>query len=137
MAPSATPFSSISSNGAPTAKSFTPSPSRSPIFAMEVPSLSLFDSVGPFVVNSLISTVESTEPSVFINMMCTAPRFLPSSSSWAAPTAKSFTPSPSKSPMFAIEAPNLSLADSVGPFSVESLITTVDFTEPSVSINMM
>ena len=101
-----------SSPYAPTAKSFTPSPSKSPMFATEYPKPSLFASVGPFVVEELISTVESTEPSVFMNMMCTAPRLEPSlappSSSYHAPTAKSFTPSPSKSPMFATDMPKLS-----------------------------
>ena len=75
------------------------------MFATEPPKKSLLDNVGPFVVDELISTVESTEPSVFIYIMCTAPRFAPPLSSLAAPTAKSFTPSPSKSPMFAIVLP--------------------------------
>ena len=68
-----------------------------------------------------------------MNMMCTAPRALPPSSSPLAPTAKSFTPSPSKSPMFATEYPNLSPLVSSGPFVVESLISTVDFTSPSAA----
>ena len=63
-----------------------------------------------------------------MNMMCTAPRLSPTSSS-LTPTAKSLTPSPSKSPMFAT-VPNKSESDNVGPFAVESLISTVDFTSP-------
>ena len=43
----------------------------------------------------------------------------------------SVTPSPSKSPIFATDQPNRSLLAKSGPFVVESLITTVDFTEPS------
>ena len=76
------------------------------MFAIDLPNRSSSASVGPFAVESLISTVESTEPSVFIKKMCTAPRLAPPSSSPLAPTAKSFTPSPSKSPMFATDMPN-------------------------------
>ena len=77
------------------------------MFAMEVPKLSLAANDGPFVVELLISTIEATEPSVFMNMMCTAPRLVPvPSSSLIAPTAKSFTPSPSRSPKFSTEYPN-------------------------------
>ena len=45
----------------------------------------------------------------FMNMMCTAPRLPPPSpatESFIAPTTKSSTPSPSRSPMFAIEEPS-------------------------------
>ena len=42
----------------------------------------------------------------------------------------SLTPSPSKSPIFATDQPNRSLLSKTGPFSVESLITAIDFTEP-------
>ena len=106
------------------------------MFAMELPNSSPADSVGPFSVESLISTVESTEPSVFINMICTAPRLLPvPSSSCIAPTAKSLTPSPSRSPIFSAEYPNRSSFVNVGPFVVSELISTVDFTEPSLSMN--
>ena len=35
--------------------------------------------------------------------------------------------------MFATDMPNLSLSDNVGPFAVESLISTVDFTSPSAA----
>ena len=122
-APRAPPPSS--SPYAPTAKSFTPSLFKSPMFAIDLPKKSELDSVGPFVVEELISTVESTEPSVFINIMCTAPRALPPSSSLPAPTAKSFTPSPSKSPMSTIDDPKLSPPVSVGPFVVAGLISTV------------
>ena len=71
----------LSSPYAPTAKSFTPSLFKSPMFSTANPNQSELVSVGPFAVESLISTVESTEPSVFINIMCTAPRSVPSSSS--------------------------------------------------------
>ena len=74
-------------------------------------------------VEELISTVESTEPSVFMNMMCIVlPR--------CAPTAKSLTPSPSKSPMFATAVPKLSPLNSPR-LAVSSLISTVESTEPS------
>ena len=107
------------------------------MFAIEYPNQSALVSSGPFVVESLISTVSSTVPSVFINIMCTAPRAPPESSSPYAPTAKSFTPSLFKSPMFAIDLPKKSELDSVGPFVVEELISTVESTEPSVFINIM
>ena len=66
-----------------------------------------------------------------MNMICTAPRWLPPSpSSYAAPTAKSPFPSPSRSPMFAMEYPKRSPLFNVGPFAVKSLISTVESTEP-------
>ena len=132
-----------SSPFAPTAMSFTPSPSRSPMFSTDIPKESPLSSTGPFVVLSLISTVESTEPSVFINIMCMAPlsqqllSLFAHLSSPAAPTTMSFTPSLFKSPMFAIDLPQKSLFPSTGPFVVESLIFTVESTEPSVFINIM
>ena len=102
------------------------------MFATDLPKASSFSNSGPFVVESLISTVESTEPSVFINIMCTAPRSVPPSespfssiSSLPAPTAKSFTPSLFKSPMSTIDVPKLSPPVSVGPFVVAGLISTV------------
>ena len=82
------------------------------MFATDIPKPSTSASSGPFVVEALISTVLSTEPSVFINIMCTAPRALPplalpfsSISSPCVPTAMSLTPSPFKSPMFATDIP--------------------------------
>ena len=129
-----------SSPFAPTTMSFTPSPSRSPMFSTDIPKESPLSSTGPFVVLSLISTVESTEPSVFINIMYAEPLLFPvhdTQSDSSAPTAISFTPSPFKSPMSATDPPNLSWLDSVGPFVVESLIFTVESTEPSVFINIM
>ena len=69
-----------------------------------------------------------------MNMMCTAPRLVPPSpSSYAAPTAKSPTPSPSRSPIFAMEYPKRSPLFNVGPFVVKSLISTVESTEPEPS----
>ena len=58
-----------------------PSPSRSPIPAMDAPNWSRFDSAGPFVVVSFISAVSLTVPSAFMNIICTAPRFDPPASS--------------------------------------------------------
>ena len=49
-----------------------------------------------------------TIPSVFINSTQTAPLLLPPSSSNNAPTARSLTPSPSRSPIFATVTPNWS-----------------------------
>ena len=66
-----------------------------------------------------------------MNMMCNTPWFDPRLSSRGAPTAKSSTPSPSRSPMFAMDSPKRSWSINTGPFTVESLIATVDFTEPS------
>ena len=71
-----------------------------------------------------------------MNKMCTVPRLSPPSSSKCAPTTKSIIPFPSKSPMLSTPIPNLSPSSSVGPFVVESLISTVDFTEPFVFMNI-
>ena len=57
----------------------------------------------------------------------TVPRLL---SSPGEPTAKSFTSSPFISPMFVIDDPYLLSKFKTGPFGVEELISTVDFTEP-------
>ena len=76
------------------------------MFSTDTPKRSLSDNTGPFVVSSSISTVDFTEPSVFMNRMFTAPLLVPASESRLAPTAKSFTPSPSKSPMFSTDLPN-------------------------------
>ena len=67
---------------------------------------------------------------MFMNMMCTVPLFKPPASSLYAPTAKSLTPSPSKSPMFATAVPKLSPLNSPR-LAVEELISTVESTEPS------
>ena len=66
---------------APTTKSLTPSPFRSPMCARPVPKASPADNVGPLSVELLISIVSSTEPSEFINKICTAPLVEPPSSS--------------------------------------------------------
>ena len=105
------------------------------MFTSDAPNRSSFDSTGPFTVSSLISTVDFTEPFVFKNEICTAPFLFPSSESRVAPTAKSFTPSPSKSPMFSTDQPYQYPFPKVGPFVVESLISTADFTAPSSSMN--
>ena len=70
------------------------------------------------------------EPSAFMNMMCTAPRLFPPASSKLAPAAMSDIPSLSRSPMFATDAPKLSLFDSAGPFDVLSFTSTVPSTAP-------
>ena len=73
-----------------------------------------------------------------MNMMCTVP-LLPAPSQYA-PTAKSSTPSELRSPIFAIDRPKRSSLANSGPFVVESLISTVDFTAPSevvTSVNLM
>ena len=56
--------------------------------------------------------------------MYTAPRSVPPVSSEYAPTAISDMPSPLRSPMFAIEVPNVSLFASVGPPFVPDAIFT-------------
>ena len=75
------------------------------------------------MVVSLISLIDFTVPSVFMNMMCIV-------LSPYAPTTKSLTPSPSKSPMFATAVPKLSPLNSPR-LAVSSLISTVESTEPS------
>ena len=101
-----------------------------------------------------ISTVSFTVPFVFINMMCTAPSsnlyspvheapsgIYPQSKSLVsspyAPTARSVTPSPSRSPMAATEWPKRSYADRSGPWGVLAFISLVSLTVPSAYINMM
>ena len=133
------PTSSLSplSLSAPTTKSLTPLPFRSPMCARPVAKESPADNVGPLSVELLISIVESTEPPSFRNKMCTAPVY---DSSPRAPTAKSLTPLPSMSPIFATEAPKRSSSDNVGPFVVVPSITTVAFARPfpgSSSMNKM
>ena len=56
----------------------------------------------------LISTVLFTVPSEFRNRRWTAPRSAPPASSPAAPTARSGTPSPSRSPTEAADFPKWS-----------------------------
>ena len=75
------------------------------MLVMDIPNQSEVSNSGPFVVEELISTVESTEPSVFINMMCIAPLPLPPWSPPFAPTAMSLTPSAFKSPMLVTDSP--------------------------------
>ena len=109
---------------APTARSRTPLPSRSPRGATDIPKLSLPSSRGPFFVLLLITAVCFTVPSAFISMICTEPP--PGPLSPMAPAARSGTPSPSRSPRGATDIPKLSLPCSRGPFSVLSLISTVE-----------
>ena len=71
---------------------------------MLVPNISPLVKSGPFVVESLISIVDFTEPFASMNMMCIEPLVV-LSTGFPAPTAKSLTPSPSRSPMFSIERP--------------------------------
>ena len=72
MAPRSSP--PPSSPLAPATMSGISSPSRSPIPATDTPKKSSFDSEGPFVVVSFISTVFFTVPFAFMNITCTAPR---------------------------------------------------------------
>ena len=53
----------------------------------------------------MISEVLFTVPSAFISMMCTVPLRSPPASSFLAPTAKSGTPSPSRSPKSVTDDP--------------------------------
>ena len=124
-----------SSPGAPAARSGTPSPSRSPTAASDEPNASSFASEGPFGVDELISAALFTVPSRFISSRWTAPRPLPPASSPGAPAAMSGTPSPSRSPMPAAEAPNRSPITSDGPLA-DSSISTACFTVPSRLRNM-
>ena len=127
----------VSSPVAPTAKSSTPLLSKSPMFATEIPKRSPSLKTGPLVVLELISSVDLTEPSVFMYKMCTAPLPLPPSSSACAPTTRSVTPSRLISPMLVIDEPNVSPFNNDGPFVVLSLILTVESIEPSVFMYMM
>ena len=124
-------FPPASSPTAPAATSGTPSPSRSPAAATEYPKKSPFESEGPFAVVELISAVLFTVPSGFMYRTWTAPLWLPPASSPHAPAAMSGTPSPSRSPRPAAEAPKLSLSASEGPFAVVEFISAVLFTVPS------
>ena len=125
------------SKEAPAATSGTPSLSRSPMLATDMPNRSMSDSAGPFAVSSFISMVPFTEPSEFMNMMCTAPRSVPPASSPQAPAAMSGTPSPSRSPIPATDMPKRSSFDRVGPFAVSSFIAMASFTEPSAFMNII
>ena len=81
----------------------------SPIFATALPKRSSSDNVGPFVVVSSITTVAFVRPfpgSSSMNKMYNAPLSSVPPQQRFAPTAKSSTPLPSKSPMFATEPPN-------------------------------
>ena len=61
-----------------------------------------------FPLVSLIFVLEITLSLISKNKIQTAPLLNPPSSSENAPTAKSFTPLPSKSPISSIETPKLS-----------------------------
>ena len=91
---------------APTAMSGIPSPSASPMPATPEPNLSPSTSVGPPPVPLAIFAISSMLPSGSIISTYTAPRSPPPVSSYLAPTAMSGTPSPSISPMAAVEYPN-------------------------------
>ena len=98
-----------SSPGAPAARSGTPSPSRSPTNATDRPKESRADRSGPFRVELPISAVLLITPSRFISITCTAPALEPPApSSPVAPTARSYAPSPSRSPRSATDTPKLS-----------------------------
>ena len=106
------------------------------MFATAFPNWSPSDSVGPFVVLSLILTKDFTAPLVFMYKTYAAPlSFAPSP---GAPTTRSVIPSPLRSPMLVIDEPNASPFANVGEFSTLSFISTVDFTDPTVLLrNMM
>ena len=72
---------------------------------------------------SLISEVLFTVPSAFISMTYTALLPSPLALSPIVPTARSGTPSPSRSPMDATDMPKKSLSAKTGPFGVWSLIS--------------
>ena len=77
---------------------------------------------GPFGVRSLIFEVLFTVPLEFISMTYTT--FLPSPFALSrAPTARSGTPSPSRSPMDATDVPKKSWSARTGPFGVRPLIS--------------
>ena len=120
---------------APMAKSVTPSPSRSPNDANDAPKKSSFASVGAPFMPSAIFVLLFTEPLAFMNNTYTAPRSCPPVSSEEAPTARSVTPSPSKSPSDAIETPNRSSGLRFGPPFVALAIFAEFFTEPLVFMN--
>ena len=120
----------MSSPVAPTARSITPSPSRSPSDVTELPNKSEFASVGPPLVPLAIFTLLFTVPLEFSSSTCTAPRYVPPVSSVKAPTARPTTPSPSRSPSDVIELPKRSKSASVGPPLVPLAIFTLLFTVP-------
>ena len=132
--PDATPLTGCP--GAPTTKSLTKSPSRSPTYAMEEPNRSPSRSAGPFAVSEFISIVLFTVLSEFIRIKKMLPEETPAVSRPGAPTAKSLTKSPSRSPTYAMEEPNRSPSRSAGPFAVSEFISIVRFTVLSEFIMM-
>ena len=135
-APRLSPPAPASSPSAPAARSGTPSPLMSPMPAVDMPKLSAGPRTGPLVVAPFISTVFWTVPSAFIIMTWRAPTWSPPARSYGAPTARSGTPSPFRSPMAATDEPNLSPGSRTGPLEVALFISTVSRTVPSGFIMM-
>ena len=125
-----------SSGGVPTARSVTPSPSMSSMLATDLPKLSLVSTpVKPPAVDDIF-WCDCTVPSAFKKSIQTAPLPALPSSSPDIPTAKSKTPSPSRSPIPATDSPNRSAASMVPvKFPARLEIFCSDFTVPSVFMN--
>ena len=119
-----------SSPNAPTARSATPSRSRSPSGARDEPKKSPLVSCGPLAVEEFISAVLLTVPSGLRYSMWTVPASGYPRVALSAPAARSGTPSRSRSPTAASDDPNPSPIASTGPFSIEESISTVLFTVP-------
>ena len=129
--------------GAPTARSSTPSPSRSPMPAAEYPNQSLSASAGPRAVRSFIFDALFAVPSELSSTMYRAPRSAPVApaagaatavSVPCAPTAMSGIPSPSRSPVAATDEPKKSMSDRAGPPPVPLAIFVISSMEPSACI---
>ena len=95
--------------------------------ATEEPKRSPTLSDGPLTTEPFISAVLFTVPSELRNSRCTVPV---SFRSPPAPTARSATPSRSKSPISATDEPNLSSRPSAGPLLVPAF-TARDSEVPS------
>ena len=100
-----------SSPPAPTTMSGIWSPSMSPTPATPEPNQSPARRDGPLAVPALTSWADFTVPFLFMSSTCSAPLLLlPPLSSHLLPTARSGTPSPSRSPTNETASPKLSCA---------------------------
>ena len=100
---------------APTARSATPSPSRSPRLATEEPNSSPAPGAGTPPAARPMSLELFRVPSELSISRCKIPELLPGPSLDSAPAAMSGTPSPSRSPTAATEDPNSAPSERAGP----------------------
>jgi len=125
-APLLVPPSSLKSS--PTARSWIPSPSKSPMLATDCPKKSPLNSLPLPNLLTFILKESLTLPFVFRNSIQTAPLLDPPSSFLGSPTARSWIPSPSRSPMLATLAPNSSPLNSLPLPNLLTFILKESFT---------